>query len=83
MSRPYVTAIVVAPTGARRLLTAGGAAGKVRVVGAKGEAESPYELEIPANRTRDVRVKAKGDFAVVLTPIAGEVGRRGRLGGSS
>ncbi|GAA3130937.1 hypothetical protein GCM10020001_061210 [Nonomuraea salmonea] len=36
--------------------------------GAKGKAESPYELEIPADRTRDVRVKAKGDFAVVLTP---------------
>ncbi|MFB9468704.1 DUF5719 family protein [Nonomuraea salmonea] len=62
-------------TGARLLLTAVGAAGKVRVqvVGAKGKAESPYELEIPADRTRDVRVKAKGDFAVVLTPIAGEV----------
>jgi hypothetical protein len=62
-------------TGARLLLTALGGPGKVRVqvVPDKGAAGEPYEVAVPARRTRDVRLKAKGDFAVVVTPVSGEV----------
>ncbi|MFF0774554.1 hypothetical protein ACFYUK_37100 [Nonomuraea wenchangensis] len=63
-------------TGSRLVLTAvGGAAGKVRVqvVRGKGAAEPPFDVDVPANRTRSIRLKARGDFAIVVTPVAGEV----------
>ncbi|TYB58350.1 hypothetical protein FXF51_37460 [Nonomuraea sp. PA05] len=63
-------------TGSQLLLTAlGTQPGKLRVqvVPGKGAAETPYEVEIPAGRTRAVKLKARGDFAVVVTPVAGEV----------
>ncbi|MDP4506722.1 DUF5719 family protein [Nonomuraea turcica] len=63
-------------TGSRLILTAlGGRPGKVRVqvVPGKGEAEPPFDVEVPAARTRNVPLKAKGDFAVVVTPVSGEV----------
>ncbi|GAA1734616.1 DUF5719 family protein [Nonomuraea bangladeshensis] len=62
--------------GSRLVLTAvGGAAGKVRVqvVAGKGAAEPPFDVDVPANRTRSVRLKARGDFAIVVTPVSGEV----------
>ncbi|MFC5826803.1 DUF5719 family protein [Nonomuraea insulae] len=61
--------------GSQLLLTALGGAGKVRVqvVPAKGEPGAPYEVEVEAGRTREVKLKAKGDFAVVVTPVSGEV----------
>jgi hypothetical protein len=43
------------------------------VVPGKGEAEPPFDVEVPAARTRNVPLKAKGDFAVVVTPVSGEV----------
>ncbi|MFB4266319.1 DUF5719 family protein [Nonomuraea sp. GTA35] len=63
-------------TGSQLLLTAlGTQPGKVRVqvVPGKGTAQAPFEVEIPAGRTRAVKLKAKGDYAVVVTPVAGEV----------
>ncbi|TMR98205.1 DUF5719 family protein [Nonomuraea basaltis] len=62
-------------TGSRLVLTALGGPGKVRVqvVPGKGAAEQPFEVNVPAGRTRNVRLKAKGDFAVVVTPVSGEV----------
>ncbi|MGW0801774.1 DUF5719 family protein [Nonomuraea sp. NPDC002799] len=62
--------------GSRLVLTALGArAGKVRVqvVAGKGDAARPFDVEVPAGRTRDVPLKAKGAFAVVVTPVSGEV----------
>ncbi|MFD0467293.1 DUF5719 family protein [Nonomuraea thailandensis] len=63
-------------TGSQLLLTALGAQpGKVRVqvVPGKGTAQAPFDVEVPAGRTRAVKLTAKGDFAVVVTPVAGEV----------
>ncbi|MEW9547075.1 DUF5719 family protein [Nonomuraea sp. NPDC050783] len=62
--------------GSRLVLSAVGAApGKVRVqvVPGEGAAEPPFDVDVPAGRTREVRLKARGDFAVVVTPVAGEV----------
>ncbi|MFG1703542.1 DUF5719 family protein [Nonomuraea sp. M3C6] len=58
-------------TGSRLVLTALGGPGKVRVQVVPGE--RPFEVEVPAGRTRNVKLKAKGDFAVVVTPVSGEV----------
>ncbi|MEV0617080.1 DUF5719 family protein [Nonomuraea sp. NPDC050404] len=63
-------------TGSHLLLTAPGTRpGKVRVqvMPPKGPAETPFDVEIPAGRTRNVKLKTKGDFAVVVTPVTGEV----------
>ncbi|QYC38822.1 hypothetical protein Nocox_05975 [Nonomuraea coxensis DSM 45129] len=62
--------------GSRLVLTAvGAAAGRVRVqvVPGKGAAEPPFDVDVPAGRTRSVRLKARGDFAIVVTPVSGEV----------
>lgn len=62
--------------GSRLVLTAlGSAPGKVRVqvVPAEGAARPPVDVDVPPGRTRDVPLKARGDFAVVVTPVAGEV----------
>ncbi|MEV0379902.1 DUF5719 family protein [Nonomuraea sp. NPDC050643] len=61
--------------GSHLVLTALGGPGKVQVqvVPGKGTAEQPFEVEVPAGRTRDVKLKAKGEFAVVVTPVSGEV----------
>ncbi|MEV4179492.1 DUF5719 family protein [Nonomuraea sp. NPDC049709] len=63
-------------TGSELLLTAlGEQPGKVRVqvVPGKGAPEEPFDVEVAAGRTRNVKLKAKGDFAVVVTPVSGEV----------
>ncbi|GAA3526178.1 hypothetical protein GCM10022419_001140 [Nonomuraea rosea] len=62
-------------TGSRLVLTALGGPGKVRVqvVPAKGAAEQPFDVDVPAGRTRNVGIKAKGEFALVVTPVSGEV----------
>ncbi|WP_084772735.1 DUF5719 family protein [Nonomuraea candida] len=63
-------------TGSQLLLTAlGDRPGKVRVqvMPGKGTAQEPFDVEIPAGRTRVVKLRAKGDFAVVVTPVSGEV----------
>ncbi|AQZ66603.1 FIG083739: Putative secreted protein [[Actinomadura] parvosata subsp. kistnae] len=63
-------------TGSHLLLTAlGTQPGKVRVqvVPGKGAASTPYDVDIPAGRTKAVPLKARGDFAVVVTPVSGEV----------
>jgi hypothetical protein len=59
----------------RLLLTAPGAAGKVRVriVPQDGEPQEPFDVEVPAGRTRSVPLKAEGAFGVVITPVAGRV----------
>ncbi|WP_237111096.1 DUF5719 family protein, partial [Nonomuraea sp. MG754425] len=62
--------------GSQLLLTAlGRQPGKVRVqvVPGKGAAEEPYELTVPAGRTKAFKLTARGDFAVVVTPVSGEV----------
>lgn len=62
--------------GSRLILTALGQSGgkvRVQVVPPKGSAEQPFEVAVPAGRTRNVRLKPKGDFAVVVTPVSGEV----------
>ncbi|MFI7616389.1 DUF5719 family protein [Nonomuraea terrae] len=61
--------------GSRLVLTALGKPGKVRVqvLPAGGEAAEPFEVDIPAGRTKNVKLAAKGDFAVSVTPVAGEV----------
>ncbi|TMR32856.1 hypothetical protein ETD85_21750 [Nonomuraea zeae] len=62
-------------TGSRLVLTALGGPGKVRVqvVPEKGTGEPAFEVEVPAGRTKNVGIKAKGDFALVVTPVSGEV----------
>jgi hypothetical protein len=30
-------------------------------------------VDVPAGRTKNVRIKAKGEFALVVTPVSGEV----------
>ncbi|UBU14702.1 DUF5719 family protein [Nonomuraea gerenzanensis] len=63
-------------TGSQLLLTTlGTQPGKVRVqvVPGKGTPEAAFDVDVPAGRTRAVKLKARGDFAVVVTPVAGEV----------
>ncbi|MER7501274.1 DUF5719 family protein [Nonomuraea pusilla] len=62
--------------GSRLVLTAPAGAAKVsvQVVPEGGAAARPFEVEVPAGRTRNVRLKAgKGAYAVVVTPVSGEV----------
>ncbi|MFI6918688.1 DUF5719 family protein [Nonomuraea spiralis] len=61
--------------GTRLLFTALGGPGEVRVqeVPAKGAAGKPFAVTVPAGRTKDVRLRGKGDFAVVVTPVSGQV----------
>ncbi|YCK42214.1 hypothetical protein ACNF49_51695 [Actinomadura sp. ATCC 39365] len=61
--------------GARLLFTAPDGPGEVGVqeVPAKGAAGRPYDVAVPAGRTREVRLRAKGEFAVVVTPVSGQV----------
>ncbi|MFI7698140.1 DUF5719 family protein [Nonomuraea sp. NPDC049480] len=62
--------------GSRLILTAlGEDGGKVRVqmVREKGAAEPSFDVDVPAGRTRSVPLKAKGEFAIVVTPVSGEV----------
>ncbi|WP_336207758.1 DUF5719 family protein [Nonomuraea sp. LPB2021202275-12-8] len=65
--------------GARLVLTApgpaGGPAGRVRVqvVPEGGEAQPPFEVEVPTGRTKDVPVRARGVYGIVVTPVAGRV----------
>ncbi|MEV4071195.1 DUF5719 family protein [Nonomuraea fuscirosea] len=61
--------------GSELLLTAVGGPGAVRVqvVAGEGAEQEPFDVEVAAGRTRAVRLKAKGDFAVVVTPVSGEV----------
>ncbi|MFC5815376.1 DUF5719 family protein [Nonomuraea harbinensis] len=67
----------VAANGAssRLVLTAPGAAGKVRVqvVPESGEPPAPIDVTVPADRTRNVRLKGEGAYAVVVTPVSGRV----------
>ncbi|MCK2221194.1 DUF5719 family protein [Actinomadura sp. ATCC 31491] len=70
------SAVAANGAGSRLVLTAVGTApGKVRVqvVPGKGAAGPALDVDVPANRTRSVRLTARGDFAVVVTPVAGEV----------
>ncbi|MGW0478222.1 DUF5719 family protein [Nonomuraea sp. NPDC003214] len=69
------SAVAANGTGSRLLLTAPGAAGRVRVqiVPARGEPGSPAEVEVPAGRTTSVPLKVKGVFGVVVTPVSGQV----------
>ncbi|WP_193318205.1 DUF5719 family protein [Nonomuraea phyllanthi] len=62
-------------TGSRLVLTALGGPGKVRVqvVTEKGAPAKPLEVSVPADRTRNVKLKTKGDFALEVTPVSGEV----------
>lgn len=58
----------------RLLLTAPDAAGKVRVqvLPGKGEAPEPFEVDIAAARTKEVKLpKVDGAFAVVVLPLPG------------
>ncbi|MBF8193200.1 hypothetical protein ITP53_47535, partial [Nonomuraea sp. K274] len=61
--------------GAELVLTALGGPGKVQVqvVPGEGAAGRPLDVDVPAERTKSVPLKAKGDFAVVVTPVSGEV----------
>jgi hypothetical protein len=61
--------------GSRLVLTAPDGPGKVsvQVVPEKGAAGKPYEVDVPAGRTRNVRLAGKGEFAVVVTPVSGQV----------
>ncbi|NUR83733.1 MAG: hypothetical protein HOY71_06560 [Nonomuraea sp.] len=61
--------------GTRLLFTALGGPGRVRVqeVPAKGAEGKPYEVAVPAGRTKNVRLRGKGDFAVLVTPVSGQV----------
>ncbi|WP_188191233.1 DUF5719 family protein [Nonomuraea sp. SYSU D8015] len=62
--------------GSRLILTAlGGDGGKVRVQVVPGgrPPEPPFDVDVAAGRTREVPLKAKGDFAIVVTPVSGEV----------
>jgi hypothetical protein len=58
----------------RLLLTAPEAAGKVnvQVVPRKGEAPPPFEVNIAASRTREIKLPKMGDaFSVVVLPLPG------------
>ncbi|MFG2073992.1 DUF5719 family protein [Nonomuraea maritima] len=61
--------------GSRLVLTALGRPGRVRVqvVPVDGEPEQPFDVDIAPGRTRDVRLRAQGQFAVAVTPVKGEV----------
>ncbi|MGW2215534.1 DUF5719 family protein [Nonomuraea sp. NPDC001684] len=61
--------------GTRLLFTAPDGPGEVRVqeVPAKGAAGRPYDVAVPAGRTKEVRLRGKGEFAVVVTPVSGQV----------
>ncbi|NRQ34780.1 hypothetical protein HII36_23520 [Nonomuraea sp. NN258] len=69
------SAVAVNGAGSRLVLTALGGPGRARVqvVPAKGAAAAPVELDVPAGRTRSVKLKAKGAFAVLVTPVSGEL----------
>ncbi|MEO3886290.1 DUF5719 family protein [Nonomuraea sp. B5E05] len=57
--------------GSRLVLTALGGPGKVRVrTVPEGKA---FDVEVPAGRTKNVKLTAEGNFAVVVTPVSGEV----------
>ncbi|MEU9886843.1 DUF5719 family protein [Sphaerisporangium sp. NPDC051011] len=60
----------------RLILSAPGAAGKVRVqtLPVKGAAPAPVEVDIPASRTKEVKLAApggRGDYSVVVLPLPG------------
>ncbi|MFG1875170.1 DUF5719 family protein [Sphaerisporangium sp. NPDC049003] len=60
----------------RLVLSAPGAAGKVRVqtLPLKGAAPPPVEVEIPASRTKEIKLAppgVRGDFSVVVLPLPG------------
>ncbi|MFI6320437.1 DUF5719 family protein [Nonomuraea sp. NPDC050556] len=57
--------------GSKLVLTAPGAAGKVRVEVVPGG--KPFEVDVAAGRTKNVKLTAKGDFGVVVTPVSGTV----------
>ncbi|MEV1169746.1 DUF5719 family protein [Nonomuraea sp. NPDC049784] len=61
--------------GTRLVLTALGGPGKVRVqvMPGKGTPDKPFEVELREGRTKNVKLKAKGDFALAVTPVSGEV----------
>ncbi|MGW4957191.1 DUF5719 family protein [Nonomuraea sp. NPDC004186] len=61
--------------GSKLILTAVGVPGKVRiqVIPEKGRPEEPFEVSIPAGRTKNVKLRPKGDYALAVTPVAGEV----------
>jgi hypothetical protein len=69
------SAVAANGAGTSLVLSAPGTAGKVsvQVVPGKGAAEPPFEVSVPAGRTKKVRVKAKGEFGLVVTPVSGQV----------
>lgn len=57
--------------GSKLVLTAPGEAGKVRVrLLPSGE---EFEVAVPAGRTKNVKLAAKGAFGLVVTPVSGHV----------
>ncbi len=69
------SAVAANRDGARLVLTAPVTAGRVsvRIVPSRGAAQPPFEVDVPAGRTKSVKLKAKGEFGVVVTPVSGEV----------
>ncbi|MEU4228741.1 DUF5719 family protein [Nonomuraea sp. NPDC026600] len=69
------SAVAANGAGSRLVLTAPGAAGRVsvRIVPDRGPAGQPFVVDVPAGRTRNVPLKGKGEFGVVVTPVSGEV----------
>ncbi|RCG27927.1 hypothetical protein DQ384_25775 [Sphaerisporangium album] len=60
----------------RLILSAPAAAGKVRVqtLPAKGAAPAPVEVDIPASRTKEIKLAVpggRGDYSVVVLPLPG------------
>ncbi|WP_374197095.1 DUF5719 family protein [Nonomuraea sp. NEAU-A123] len=69
------SAVAANGAGSRLVLTAPGAAGRVsvQIVPDRGPAGQPFVVDVPAGRTRNVPLKGKGEFGVVVTPVSGEV----------
>lgn len=61
--------------GSKLVLTALNGPGSVRVqiMPDKGKPPAAFTVDLPASRTRNVKLKAKGPFAVVVTPVSGQV----------